>query len=113
MAGAFGKVVVALGVLLFVHSGFSMSQYKALLAVAEDPDAPDIPIDVLIEVVLACAVTLVGVLFAVGRFQPIHVADERERSLDVLDSRPDFALYNHRGRAFAALRKRFGVDAAE
>lgn len=56
------------------------------------------------EVFAAFGVTLLGVMVLAGGFKPIHVAEVVESSYDVLNARPDFAMYNDRDKAFAKLR---------
>lgn len=43
---------------------------------------------------------------------PLRLTVRGRYNSQVLNSRPDFALYNHRGHAFAELRKRFGAEGA-
>lgn len=64
---------------------------------------------VYVEVSIGFVVALLGVIMLAGKLEPIHVADVVERSYDVLNTRADFARYDHRGQAFAALRAKHGV----
>ena len=51
---------------------------------------------------LGFAVALAGVLLAAGQLKPIRATDEMaSKTLDMVNSRPEFEVYAHRGGALA------------
>jgi len=53
---------------------------------------------VLVDLLVAFLLCLTGALLGAGSFRPTHLSqDPSHRCKDILDSRPDFAVFNHRG----------------
>ncbi|EKU23257.1 hypothetical protein NGA_0369602 [Nannochloropsis gaditana CCMP526] len=60
----------------------------------ESPSVPAVVLDLL----AAFAVSLAGALLGAGPFRPIHLAQDASlRCKDISSSRPDFAVFSHRG----------------
>ena len=55
-------------------------------------------IAVLVDLLVAFLLCLTGALLGAGSCRPTHLSqDPSHRCKDILDSRPDFAVFNHRG----------------
>ena len=73
-----------------------------------DPPAPlpdpaaSWPAQATIEVIVGFTLALGGVLLAAGELKPIRATDQMaSKTLDMVNSRPEFEVFAHRGRALA------------
>ena len=67
----------------------------------------------VIEALLGFALALGGVLLAAGQLKPIRATDEvASKTLDMVNARPEFDVFAHRGRALAQRLRRACTDGA-
>ena len=60
------------------------------------------PVQAVIEVIVGFTLALGGVLLAAGELKPIRATDQMaSKTLDMVNSRPEFEVFAHRGRALA------------
>ncbi|TYZ60159.1 hypothetical protein PybrP1_000519 [[Pythium] brassicae (nom. inval.)] len=96
----FGKLFIAIGSLLLLHAGYYSVKYAEYVKLAEVTDAKLPPTEVVLELVLAFAISLAGVLVTAGELLPIRSNKRLHgRSLATVISSPDFHVFNHRGKA--------------
>ena len=115
--------LAALGVVFVLHAAFSFVHLKKLAKVQgfrldgmTSADAGSeqfnedtaitpfstVPGDIVVEAILGFVVALAGASSLSGPFKPARATEARSRlSYDVVDTRPDFYIFNHRGTAIA------------
>jgi len=93
-----GNLLTTVGLLILIHSTISAIQYRRYLrGIGEH--FTSLPIDIVLEVLVAFALSAWGSVLISGTFRPIKVTSSLSKfTTDMLNSRPDFMLFNHRGR---------------
>ncbi|KAJ1997550.1 hypothetical protein GGI04_005358 [Coemansia thaxteri] len=93
-----GKVIAAASFLLMLHSGYSAREYL-LYSKSIGRQNISLPVEIVLECLVALAVMTVALVVGVGELKPISYEAEMKRySVDGIYSRPSFQVYNHRGR---------------
>jgi len=97
----YGCVTLVVGLLLLIHSAYSAIQHRTFLKLSEQA-YESLPNDIGAESILAVVLCSVGVVLWKGKFKPIHKAAEMaKKTFDMVNSRPDFYIFNHRGRSLS------------
>mmetsp|Transcript_109656 Transcript_109656/g.194465 ORF Transcript_109656/g.194465 Transcript_109656/m.194465 type:complete len:108 (-) Transcript_109656:127-450(-) len=90
--------LVAAGVGLMVHAGFTMmAEKKRLLGLPSDDS---INPQVFLQVLLGAALALWG---GIGDFKPIRIRDTRKPRWESLHARPDFHTFTNRAKIIGPL----------
>ncbi|KAM9576759.1 ER membrane protein complex subunit 5 isoform 3-T3 [Trichechus inunguis] len=90
MAPSLWKGVVGIGLFALAHAAFSAAQQK------EDES---LPIDIVLQTLLAFAVTCYGIVHIAGEFKDMDATSElKNKTFDTLRNHPSFYVFNHRGR---------------
>ncbi|KAJ3136731.1 hypothetical protein HK100_001433 [Physocladia obscura] len=110
LTSTLGSVVLAVGVVLLLHSGYSAAEHLAFvkatrrgsgdglgLGGGEGLAIDALPLEIGFECLVGVLVGVVGIVFAAGAFRPVVMArDIGARSMDVLLLAPSFKLLNSR-----------------
>lgn len=93
-----GRIVMAIGLLLLFHSAFSALQHMKYLRLSEKHGEP-LPMDIVIECIVSVVICAWGVVSVSGKLHPIRITTSMaKKTFDVIDSRPSFMTFQHRGR---------------
>ncbi|PWN51751.1 hypothetical protein IE53DRAFT_385902 [Violaceomyces palustris] len=101
-----GKAVLIIGTIIFFHAAYSTYEHLSLLKSLDLPtgagsassEGHGMPKDIAIETIVSLLVILVGVSLTAQPLKEITWTSEmRKRTIDELDSRPNFSNLNHRG----------------
>ncbi|GAB5355455.1 hypothetical protein AAMO2058_000207000 [Amorphochlora amoebiformis] len=85
------------GVVLMLHSMISMQQFRAWAKATESADSP--PLDIIIECLAGMCLLIAAVFARSGNLMTIKSAPyAAKRPYDALSYRPNFILFNHRGK---------------
>mmetsp|Transcript_4017 Transcript_4017/g.6235 ORF Transcript_4017/g.6235 Transcript_4017/m.6235 type:complete len:104 (-) Transcript_4017:192-503(-) len=94
------KALNFLGLILLAHAAYSAHHYKGIVAalgMTGDVSMP--PADVIIETAVAFALVVIGQI-APMKMIPVRISSEKiSKSWEETMQRPEFATFNHRGRA--------------
>eukprot|EP01099_Mayorella_cantabrigiensis_P007561 TRINITY_DN6729_c0_g1_i1.p1 TRINITY_DN6729_c0_g1~~TRINITY_DN6729_c0_g1_i1.p1 ORF type:complete len:101 (+),score=18.81 TRINITY_DN6729_c0_g1_i1:63-365(+) len=91
------RFLVYLGILLLLHSTYSAVQHKKYLTLVELP-FESLPLNITLECLLSLIICTVGLLVDQAEFKPIRInALATKKTWDMMDHRPSFILFNHRG----------------
>ncbi|XP_074125523.1 ER membrane protein complex subunit 5 [Sminthopsis crassicaudata] len=98
MATSLWKGLVGLGLFALAHAAFSAAQHRSYMRLTEKEDE-DLPIDIVLQTLLAFAVTCYGIVHLAGEFKDMDATSElKNKTLDTLRNHPSFYVFNHRGR---------------
>ncbi|KAI8365930.1 magnesium transporter [Radiomyces spectabilis] len=90
------KSIAILGTLFLAHAAYSTYEHLAYLK-AVDRSSSDIPIEIVVECLLAAFVALVGVILNADNFKNVLMEVEIAKlTIDKIDTRPSFTTFNHR-----------------
>lgn len=93
------RVLVIVGILSLIHSGYSAAQHRSYLRLVEQDFTGLLPLDILLQTVVSLMVTLLGVVKVSGEFKEIRTLDDvKYKNIDTIANRPSFYIFNHRGR---------------
>ncbi|KAJ2052519.1 hypothetical protein H4S04_001294, partial [Coemansia sp. S16] len=93
-----GKAIAVVSFLFMLHSGYSAREYL-LYSKSIGRQNLSLPIEIVLECLVALAVMTVALVVGVGELKPISYEAEMKRySIDGMYSRPSFQVFNHRGR---------------
>ena len=92
-----GHWVLLAALALLVHAGYSATHFEALLLDRHGDAIGALPLDVYIEVILACLLGLFGALSVVGKLLPLYVPGESSMNAfhKLFAPRWDFAPLPH------------------
>mmetsp|Transcript_30537 Transcript_30537/g.47840 ORF Transcript_30537/g.47840 Transcript_30537/m.47840 type:complete len:124 (+) Transcript_30537:347-718(+) len=97
------RLIAFLGILLLAHAAYSTVQYRKYLRMVGQ-DFVDSPIDIYIECLIACFLSLIGVLGFTDDYQPIRAAETfHSKTVDDVSFRPEFVSFHHRTRVLGVL----------
>ncbi|XP_020829364.1 ER membrane protein complex subunit 5 [Phascolarctos cinereus] len=98
MATSLWKGLVGLGLFALAHAAFSAAQHRSYMRLTEKEDE-DLPIDIVLQTLIAFAVTCYGIVHLAGEFKDMDATSElKNKTLDTLRNHPSFYVFNHRGR---------------
>ncbi|XP_001366968.1 ER membrane protein complex subunit 5 [Monodelphis domestica] len=98
MATSLWKGLVGLGLFALAHAAFSAAQHRSYMRLTEKEDE-DLPIDIVLQTLMAFAVTCYGIVHLAGEFKDMDATSElKNKTLDTLRNHPSFYVFNHRGR---------------
>ncbi|XP_059714955.1 ER membrane protein complex subunit 5 isoform X1 [Haemorhous mexicanus] len=97
-AGSVWKGLVGLGLFALAHAAFSAAQHRSYMRLTEKEDET-LPIDIVLQTLLAFAVTCYGIAHIAGEFKDMDATSElKNKTFDTLRNHPSFYVFNHRGR---------------
>ncbi|KAK9762992.1 hypothetical protein K7432_010725 [Basidiobolus ranarum] len=92
-----GRALSLVGLLLLSHSAYSTYEHLSYLK-ATDKHEDGLPVDIIIECMVAIIIFMVGFTLVSGSLKPILMEVEMaKQTINKLDSRPSFQTFNHRG----------------
>ncbi|XP_045143151.1 ER membrane protein complex subunit 5-like [Echinops telfairi] len=98
MAPLLWKGVLAMGLFALAHAAFSATQHRSYMRLTEKEDE-SLPIDIVLQTLLAFAVTCCGIVPMAGEFKDMDATSElKKKTFDTLRNHPSFYVFNHRGR---------------
>ncbi|KAM8982111.1 membrane magnesium transporter 1 [Sarcophilus harrisii] len=98
MATSLWKGLVGLGLFALAHAAFSAAQHRSYMRLTEKEDE-DLPVDIVLQTLMAFAVTCYGIVHLAGEFKDMDATSElKNKTLDTLRNHPSFYVFNHRGR---------------
>uniref|UniRef100_H0VFC3 Membrane magnesium transporter n=1 Tax=Cavia porcellus TaxID=10141 RepID=H0VFC3_CAVPO len=98
MAPSLWKGLVGLALFALAHAAFSAAQHRSYMRLTEKEDE-SLPVDVILQTLLAFAVTCYGVVHIAGEFKDMNATSElKNKRFDTLRNHPSFYVFNHRGR---------------
>jgi len=99
------KLIVSLGVLLFILAMFQMIQFRRF--VKETGSEANVPVDIYLQALVAFGLCCFGALHAFSPFKNILAAFEhKSKTMDTLNYREDFMVFLHRGQAVSNMKAR-------
>jgi len=97
------KVLLVFGLALLINAAYSAIQYKRYLRIFEK-EIESLPFDITIQCILALFICSWGIIQSSGSLKPIRISCTMEKTtFDILNMRPDFMIFNHRGALFSLL----------
>ena len=102
-----GYFIVLASVIIFVHGAMGVTQYKHWLSLHDEQNTT-LPLDVILECLVALGVAIFGIMFFVTRpFKPIINASETKlKMMDGLTYSEDFAMFRRRRHPVPLFNKR-------
>ncbi|CAO2622002.1 ER membrane protein complex subunit 5, partial [Lemmus lemmus] len=98
MAPSLWKGLVGVGLFALAHAAFSAAQHRSYMRLTEKEDE-SLPIDIVLQTLLAFAVTCYGIVHIAGEFKDMDATSElKNKTFDTLRNHPSFYVFNHRGR---------------
>uniref|UniRef100_A0A8D2JQ62 Membrane magnesium transporter n=1 Tax=Sciurus vulgaris TaxID=55149 RepID=A0A8D2JQ62_SCIVU len=98
MAPSLRKGLVGIGLFALAHAAFSAAQHRSYMRLTDREDE-SLPMDTVLQTLLAFAVTCYGTVHIAGEFKDLDAASElRNETSDTLRNHPSFYVFNHRGR---------------
>ncbi|XP_042553443.1 ER membrane protein complex subunit 5 [Dipodomys spectabilis] len=98
MAPSLWKGLVGIGLFALAHAAFSAAQHRSYMRLTEKEDE-SLPIDIVLQTLLAFAVTCYGIVHIAGEFKDMDATSElKNKTFDTLRNHPSFYVFNHRGR---------------
>ncbi|PWN28025.1 hypothetical protein BDZ90DRAFT_279162 [Jaminaea rosea] len=94
---AIGRPLIILGTILLLHSAYSTYEHSSI-SKSVGISHPKVPLDITIESILSLVLLVLGLIRSAQPLKEITWAAEmRKRSIDEVDARTNFAVFNHRG----------------
>lgn len=98
MAPSLWKGLVGIGLFVLVHAAFSTAQHRSYMRSTEKEDE-SLPIAIVLQTLLAFAVTFYGIVRIAGEFKDLDATSElKNKTFDTLRNHPSFYVFNHRVR---------------
>ncbi|XP_070458160.1 ER membrane protein complex subunit 5-like isoform X2 [Equus przewalskii] len=98
MAPSLWRGLVGIGLFALAHAAFSAAQHRSYMRLTEKEDE-SLPIDIVLQTLLAFAVTCYGIVHNEGEFKDVDAASElKNKTFDAFRNHPSFCVFNHRGR---------------
>ena len=98
MAPSLWKGLVGIGLFALAHAAVSAAQHRSYMRLTEKEDE-SLPIDIVLQTLLAFAVTCYGIVHIAGEFKDMDATLElKNKTFDTLRNHPSFYVFNHRGR---------------
>uniref|UniRef100_H0XQU1 Membrane magnesium transporter n=1 Tax=Otolemur garnettii TaxID=30611 RepID=H0XQU1_OTOGA len=97
MARWLWKGLVSVGFFALAHVTFSAAQHRSYMQLTEKEDE-SLPIDIVLQTLLAFAVTCYGIVHIAGEFKDMDATSElKNKTFDTSRNHPSFYVFNHRG----------------
>ncbi|TPX52960.1 hypothetical protein SeMB42_g01090 [Synchytrium endobioticum] len=94
-----GRVLLSIGFMLLLHSGYSATEHLAYLKSVGKHESW-LPVDIVLECLASLVLCTIASVMVSGTLRPIHLEDELSRKpMDHLDHLPSFRTMHHRGKA--------------
>ena len=98
MAPSLWKGLVGIGLFALAHAAVSAAQHRSYMRLTEKEDE-SLPTDIVLQTLLAFAVTCYGIVHIAGEFKDMDATSElKNKTFDTLRNHPSFYVFNHRGR---------------
>ncbi|XP_051712331.2 ER membrane protein complex subunit 5-like [Oryctolagus cuniculus] len=98
MAPSLWKGLVGIGLFALAHAAFSAAQHRSYMRLTEKEEE-SLPTDIVLQTLLAFAVTCYGTVHIAGEFKNMDATSElKNKTFDTLRNHPSFYVFNHRGR---------------
>mmetsp|Transcript_28238 Transcript_28238/g.49690 ORF Transcript_28238/g.49690 Transcript_28238/m.49690 type:complete len:103 (-) Transcript_28238:172-480(-) len=92
------------GIFFMGHAMLSMQHFRSMSQATGSSASP--PIDIIIECLVGMMCCIWAILQSSGKFMKIKAAPyAAKRTYESLSYRPNFAIFNHRGRTLAESKK--------
>uniref|UniRef100_A0A9L0SJB2 Membrane magnesium transporter n=1 Tax=Equus caballus TaxID=9796 RepID=A0A9L0SJB2_HORSE len=95
------QILWCCGALIFAVVTLVMAEclsYRSYMRLTEKEDE-SLPIDIVLQTLLAFAVTCYGIVHIAGEFKDMDATSElKNKTFDTLRNHPSFYVFNHRGR---------------
>lgn len=99
VAHPLSHTLVVVGLLSLLHAAFSAAQHRSFLRLMEQDFSGLLPLDIVLQTLLSLLVTMVGVVAQNGDFREIRALDDSKyKSIETINNRQSFYIFNHRGR---------------
>lgn len=93
------KTLLIIGFVSLLHAAYSAAQHRSHLRLVEQEFDGLLPLDIILQALISLMVSMMGIVNVCGQFKEIRALDDlKDKSLDTLYNRPNFYIYNHRGR---------------
>lgn len=90
------KGLIGIGLFALAHAAFSAAQHHSHARLTEE-GCESLPADIILQTLLAFAVTCYGVVHTAGEFKDRDATSElRSKTFDTLRSRPSFYVFRRR-----------------
>ncbi|XP_052053435.1 membrane magnesium transporter 2-like [Apodemus sylvaticus] len=97
MVARLWKVLVGIGLFALTHAAFSAAQHRSHMRLTEKKYEP-LPPDLVLQTLLAFALTCYGVVHTAGDFRDRDATSELQNmTLDTLRNRPSFYVFHRSG----------------
>ena len=97
MAPSLWKGLVGIGLFTLAHAAFSAAQHRSYMRLTEKEDE-SLPIDIVLQTLLAFAVTCYGIVHSAGEFKDLDATSElKNKTFGTLWNHPTFYVFNHHG----------------
>ncbi|XP_049636658.1 LOW QUALITY PROTEIN: ER membrane protein complex subunit 5-like [Suncus etruscus] len=95
MVPSLWKGLVGIGLFVLVHEAFSTAQRRSCMRSTEKEDE-SLPIDIVLQTLLAFAVTFYGIVRIAGEFKDLDATSElKNKTFDTLRNHSSFYVFNH------------------
>ncbi|XP_054164256.1 ER membrane protein complex subunit 5-like [Oppia nitens] len=93
------KSVITLGLVSLLHCAFSATQHRSYVRLVEQ-EFTGLPQDIVVQCLVSLLVTIAAIIaLNASRLQEIHaLSDLKDKTIDIMNNRPNFYMFNHRGR---------------
>jgi len=101
MTNQFNRGIVFTGMGILLHAAYSAAEWRQLSRYADMTDMV-LPLDIVLQTLLALLLTMFGVIHIAGDFKEVRATVELEtKSWETLRNRPSFYTFSNRGRVFS------------
>lgn len=91
--------MVIVGLISLLHAAYSAAQHRSYLRLVEQEFNGFLPFDIVIQGLASFIITIMGIVKVCGDFKEIKALDDlKAKNIDSLANRPNFYIFNHRGR---------------
>ena len=93
-----GYLTVLVATVIFIHTGMGVNQYKHWLLMHDEHSATMLPLDIIVECMVALGLSIFAIVFLLSRpFKKIvNVSEAKLRMMDGLTYSEDFAIFRRR-----------------
>ncbi|CAG8652584.1 4166_t:CDS:2 [Paraglomus brasilianum] len=93
-----GRIICFIGFIFLAHASYSTYEHLSYLKAVERVER-ELPLDIKLETLSSVAIFSLGVALVAGSLKEIYVKSEMaKKTIDLVDTRPSFIIFNHRGR---------------
>ncbi|XP_054163876.1 ER membrane protein complex subunit 5-like [Oppia nitens] len=93
------KYMMALGLVSLLHSAYSAAQHRSYVRLVEQ-EFTGLPQDIVVQCLVSLLVTIAAIVVLNTRnMREIRALDDlKDKTVDSINNRPNFYMFNHRGR---------------